>query len=55
LVAACRQRGVFIRDCTSVSRLLSGRWVRVAVKDESTNARVVECLRQALVAFAQVR
>jgi histidinol-phosphate/aromatic aminotransferase/cobyric acid decarboxylase-like protein len=52
LVAACRQRGVFIRDCASVSRLLSRCWVRVAVKDESTNARVVECLRQALAALA---
>jgi histidinol-phosphate/aromatic aminotransferase/cobyric acid decarboxylase-like protein/N-acyl-L-homoserine lactone synthetase len=51
LVAACRQRGVFIRDCASVSPLLSGRWVRVAVKDESTNARVVECLRQALASL----
>lgn len=48
VVAACRGRGVFIRDCASVSRLLAGRWIRVAVKDESINTRVVESVRDAL-------
>jgi histidinol-phosphate/aromatic aminotransferase/cobyric acid decarboxylase-like protein/GNAT superfamily N-acetyltransferase len=48
VVAACRERGVFIRDCTSISGLLSPRWIRVAVKDEAGNARVMDCLRAVL-------
>jgi histidinol-phosphate/aromatic aminotransferase/cobyric acid decarboxylase-like protein/GNAT superfamily N-acetyltransferase len=48
VVSACRERGVFIRDCTSISGLLSPRWIRVAVKDEAGNARVMACLRAVL-------
>ncbi len=40
VVTACRERGVFIRDCTSISELLSPRWIRVAVKDEAGNTRI---------------
>jgi histidinol-phosphate/aromatic aminotransferase/cobyric acid decarboxylase-like protein len=48
VVAACRQQGVFIRDCSSISGLLTPDWIRVAVKDASTNARVVEAIKRAL-------
>jgi histidinol-phosphate/aromatic aminotransferase/cobyric acid decarboxylase-like protein len=48
VVRACRERGVFIRDCSSISSLLSPNWIRVAVKDASTNARVIEAVRHAL-------
>jgi histidinol-phosphate/aromatic aminotransferase/cobyric acid decarboxylase-like protein len=41
LVMACRAQGVFIRDCSTISHVLEGRWVRVAVKDAATNERVL--------------
>jgi histidinol-phosphate/aromatic aminotransferase/cobyric acid decarboxylase-like protein/N-acyl-L-homoserine lactone synthetase len=48
VVMRCRERGVFIRDCGTISPLLADRWVRVAVKDERTNGRIIEVLRQVL-------
>jgi histidinol-phosphate/aromatic aminotransferase/cobyric acid decarboxylase-like protein/GNAT superfamily N-acetyltransferase len=48
IVAACRGRGVFVRDCSTISPVLSPNWVRVAVKDASSNERVVEAIRGVL-------
>jgi histidinol-phosphate/aromatic aminotransferase/cobyric acid decarboxylase-like protein len=48
VVACCRERGVFIRDCSTISGVLSPRWVRVAVKDAAGNARVMEAIRSVL-------
>ncbi len=48
VVMRCRGKGVFIRDCGTISPALAGCWVRVSVKDERTNARVVAVLREAL-------
>jgi histidinol-phosphate/aromatic aminotransferase/cobyric acid decarboxylase-like protein len=41
LVARCRERGLFIRD---VSTMGASRAVRIAVKDRDTNARMLEIL-----------
>jgi histidinol-phosphate/aromatic aminotransferase/cobyric acid decarboxylase-like protein len=49
IVMRCRERGVFIRDCGTISPILADRWVRVAVKDERTNARIVAVLRGVLL------
>ncbi|HYE62415.1 MAG TPA: aminotransferase class I/II-fold pyridoxal phosphate-dependent enzyme [Phycisphaerales bacterium] len=48
LVLACRERGVFIRDCSTISRVLEGRWVRMAVKDAAANQRVLAAIASVL-------
>jgi histidinol-phosphate/aromatic aminotransferase/cobyric acid decarboxylase-like protein len=48
LVMACRERGVFIRDCSTISTVLAERWVRVAVKDAATNRRILGAIAGAL-------
>ncbi|MBI1842138.1 MAG: aminotransferase class I/II-fold pyridoxal phosphate-dependent enzyme [Verrucomicrobia bacterium] len=40
LVSGCRRQGLFIRDASTMSAALSERWVRIAVKDRSTNDRM---------------
>jgi histidinol-phosphate/aromatic aminotransferase/cobyric acid decarboxylase-like protein/GNAT superfamily N-acetyltransferase len=50
VVMRCRDKGVFIRDCGTISPVLADRWVRVSVKDERTNARVVSVLAEVLPA-----
>lgn len=41
LVARCRQAGVFVRDCGSLSPRFGTSYVRTAVKDASTNERIL--------------
>jgi histidinol-phosphate/aromatic aminotransferase/cobyric acid decarboxylase-like protein len=48
LVARCQLAGLFLRDATSMSRQFGDRVVRIAVKDASTNARMIRILRQVL-------
>jgi histidinol-phosphate/aromatic aminotransferase/cobyric acid decarboxylase-like protein/N-acyl-L-homoserine lactone synthetase len=48
VVMRCRQQGVYIRDCGTISPCLAERWVRVAVKDAATNERVITAVRRAL-------
>ena len=50
LVAACRERDLFLRDAASMSRALGERAIRVAVKDALTNRRMVEQIAEALAA-----
>lgn len=47
VVARCRELGVFLRDCDSLSRNLGDRFLRTAVKDEAGNVRIVAALRAA--------
>lgn len=47
LVARCREDGVFVRDCSSLSPRFGARFVRTAVKDAAANARIVAALRAA--------
>jgi histidinol-phosphate/aromatic aminotransferase/cobyric acid decarboxylase-like protein/N-acyl-L-homoserine lactone synthetase len=51
VTAACRQRDLFIRDVSNMGRQLGSRAVRIAVKDEATNGRIVSTLRDALHAL----
>lgn len=44
LCERCRDRGVFLRDAGATSAVLGRHALRVAVKDEATNRRVVETL-----------
>jgi histidinol-phosphate/aromatic aminotransferase/cobyric acid decarboxylase-like protein/GNAT superfamily N-acetyltransferase len=44
----CRERGLYIRDASEISPLLGPRAVRIAVKDELTNQRMVEIFKWAL-------
>ena len=50
LVAACRERGLFIRDAGSMSPSLGERAIRIAVKDAVTNRRMVALIAEALAA-----
>jgi len=47
-VADLRRHGLFIRDTASMGTALSGRAVRIAVKDRQTNQRMLEILATAL-------
>ncbi len=42
--AACEERGLYLRDASAMGAGLGERAVRVAVKDEATNARILEIL-----------
>jgi len=44
-VQACRPRGLFLRNARAMSRHLGDRSIRIAVKDQRTNERMVEILR----------
>jgi histidinol-phosphate/aromatic aminotransferase/cobyric acid decarboxylase-like protein len=48
VTAACRQRDLFIRDISNMGRQLGSRAVRIAVKDEATNRRIVSTLADVL-------
>jgi histidinol-phosphate/aromatic aminotransferase/cobyric acid decarboxylase-like protein len=50
VTAACRDRNLFIRDVTNMGRHLGSRAVRIAVKDEATNERIVATLAEVLQA-----
>jgi len=50
LVEECRRSGLFIRDASTMGVAMGRHAVRVAVKDEATNARMVEIVRRALAA-----
>lgn len=50
LVERCRDHGVFLRDCASLSERFGARYVRTAVKDGPANARIVAALRAATAA-----
>ena len=44
LVARCRDAGVFVRDCGSLSPRFGTRFVRTAVKDAAANERIAAAL-----------
>jgi histidinol-phosphate/aromatic aminotransferase/cobyric acid decarboxylase-like protein len=48
VVARCREQGLFLRDAARMGARLGDRALRVAVKDEETNRRMVEILRSIL-------
>jgi len=45
LIARCRERGLFLRDASTMGSQLGNRAVRIAVKDGETNRRMIEILR----------
>lgn len=48
VTAACRRRGLFVRDLTSVSDSFHGRAIRIAVKDAATTRRIIKLFDLAL-------
>lgn len=48
LLEQCKQEGLFLRDMTAMGQRLGDRAVRIAVKDATTNARMLEILRRLL-------
>ncbi len=48
VVTRCRDRDLFLRDAAAMSRHLGSRGVRIAVKDEATNAQMLAILRAVL-------
>jgi histidinol-phosphate/aromatic aminotransferase/cobyric acid decarboxylase-like protein len=46
VVAAARERGLFVRDVRGMGRSLGTHALRIAVKDARTNQRMVEILRE---------
>jgi histidinol-phosphate/aromatic aminotransferase/cobyric acid decarboxylase-like protein len=48
LIARCQQRGLFLRDAASMSASFDNHWLRIAVKDAATNARIIQILREVL-------
>jgi len=48
LIAACRRRGLFIRDVANMGICFDERTVRVAVKDHKTNCDMLDRLRAAI-------
>jgi histidinol-phosphate/aromatic aminotransferase/cobyric acid decarboxylase-like protein len=50
LTAACRARGLFLRDPAAMGRAGDGREVRVAVKDDATNRRMLGIIAEAMAA-----
>ena len=45
LIARCRERGLFLRNAGAMGTELGDRAIRLAVKDSTTNRRLVEILR----------
>lgn len=45
LTQQCQERGLFLRDAGRMGTALGTRMIRIAVKDERTNQRMVEILR----------
>ena len=48
IVTRCRGHGLFLRNAAGMSQHLGDHCVRIAVKDEFTNRRIVEILRSVL-------
>jgi len=48
VVEACRARGLFLRDVGSMGTSLGSHAIRIAVKDESTQGRIVRLLSEVL-------
>ena len=42
----CQERGVYVRDAGEISALLGARALRIAVKDQERNSRIVSVLRE---------
>ena len=48
LVASCREQGLFLRDVGNMGTMFGNRTVRVAVKDSTTQTRLLEIIRGVL-------
>ena len=53
LVEECRRCGLFIRDASTMGVAMGRHVVRLAVKDQATNDRMVEIVKRALSSRSQ--
>ena len=53
VVAACRERGLFVRDIGAMGPSVGARTVRVAVKDAATQAAIAERFGEAWAAVQE--
>ncbi len=49
VVQQCREQGLFIRDASEMGTGMSDRAIRIAVKDATTNQRILDILRDAMI------
>jgi histidinol-phosphate/aromatic aminotransferase/cobyric acid decarboxylase-like protein/N-acyl-L-homoserine lactone synthetase len=52
VIARCRERGLFLRDASTMGSQLGDRTIRVAVKDAATNQQMVRILGEVLGALS---
>ena len=52
LAARCRERGLFVRDASTMGGSFGDRAVRIAVKDAATNERMARILRDVFAAHS---
>ncbi|MFK5921526.1 MAG: histidinol-phosphate aminotransferase family protein [Verrucomicrobiota bacterium] len=48
LVSKCRQQGLFLRDPGSMGNLADGRLIRIAVKDSTTNQKMIKIIKNVI-------
>ena len=51
VVEACRDQGLFIRDASNMGQTMDDHTIRIAVKDEATNGRMVQIIRRAITSL----
>jgi histidinol-phosphate/aromatic aminotransferase/cobyric acid decarboxylase-like protein len=51
-VERCRREGVYLRDLSALTRSFHGRYVRVAVRDAASNARIVDSIKSFITGLA---
>lgn len=48
VVQKARKEGVYLRNCDTLSQRFNGRFIRTAVKDAASNARIVQAIAEAV-------
>jgi histidinol-phosphate/aromatic aminotransferase/cobyric acid decarboxylase-like protein/GNAT superfamily N-acetyltransferase len=49
----CRERGVYVRDAGDISPILGSYFLRIAVKDEQTNEKIIEVIRDVIASASK--
>ena len=49
----CRERGVYVRDAGEISPILGSCALRIAVKDEQTNEKIIEVIRDVIASASK--
>jgi histidinol-phosphate/aromatic aminotransferase/cobyric acid decarboxylase-like protein len=49
----CRERGIYVRDAGEISPILGSCALRIAVKDEQTNEKIIEVIRDVIASASK--